>query len=154
MLLMRFAHVLAMAVWIGGLFAGLVIAGQGRTQTGLARQSSYGLLGKVYSIVIGPAVLITIVTGIALTMSMAQRVGSAAMGHPRVWVMQAAGLLAAVLALFVELPSASSLARLAGSLDEGATSPAFERLQRRLSMVTQLVAALFVVAIYFATAVR
>jgi putative copper export protein len=151
---MSFAHVLAMSIWIGGLLSGLVIAVEGRTRTGLARQSCYGLLGKIYSIVIGPAVLITTVTGVALTMSMAQRVGSAAMGHPRVWVMQVTGLLAAVLALFVELPAASGLARLAGSLDEGATSPAFERLQRRLSTVTQLVAVLFVAAIYFATAVR
>lgn len=151
---MRFAHLLAMSVWIGGLFSGFVIAAQGRTQTGLARQSSYGLLGKVYSIVIGPAVLITTVTGLALTMSLAQQVGNSAMGQPRIWVMQVAGLLAAVLALFVELPSASGLARLAGSLDEGSTSPAFDRLQRRLSMVSQLVAVLFIVAIYFATAVR
>ncbi|MCZ6916077.1 MAG: hypothetical protein O7I93_04805 [Gemmatimonadetes bacterium] len=154
MLLMRFAHVLAMSVWIGGLFAGMVIATQGRAQTGLERRSSYGLLGKVYSIVIGPAVLITAVTGLALTMSLAQRVGSAAMGQPRVWVMQVAGLVAALLAMFVELPSATGLARLAGSLNEGGTSPAFDRLQRRLSVVTQLVAVLFVVAIYFATAVR
>jgi putative copper export protein len=154
MLLMRFVHLLAMSVWIGGLFSGLVIAGQARVQTGLARKSSYGLLGKVYSIVIGPAVLITTVTGIALTMSVAQQVGSSAMGHPRLWVMQVTGLLAGVLALFVELPSASGLARLAGSLDEGATSPAFERLQRRLSTVSQLVAVLFIVAMYFATAVR
>ena len=152
--LMRFAHMLAMAVWIGGLLSGLVISVQARAETGLARRSSYGLLGKVYSIVIGPAVLITTVTGIALTMSLAQRVGNAAMGHPRIWVMQANGLLAALLALFVELPSATSLARLAGSQDEGATSPAFERLQSRLSVVTQLVVVLFVIAIYFATAVR
>ncbi len=131
----------------------MVLAVAARSETGPARAMLYRVLGKIYSFVIGPGALVTLLTGIALTMSLTQGVDGRALGLG-VWVMQVTGLLAGVLVLFAGLPTAAKLARLSVKLEVGGSSPAFERTRKRLAVVAHVAAVLTVLSLYFGTAVR
>ena len=117
--LARFAHFFGMCLWLGGMVAAMVIAVAARSESVSSRVSLFHLLGRVYSIVIGPGAILTLLSGVALTMSMGQATvgGTGSLGT---WVMQATGLLAGGLVLFAGLPTATKLARVADMVDENA----------------------------------
>jgi hypothetical protein len=127
----------------------MVLAVAAGSETGPARAMLYRVIGKMYSFVIGPGTMLTLLTGIALTMTLTQGAGGLGM-----WVMQVTGLLAGVLILFAGLPTATKLARLSVKLEEGGSSPAFERTRKRLVVVAHVAAVLTVLSLYFGTAVR
>ena len=155
MLLTRFIHLFGMSMWIGGMMAAMVLSSGAKVESGpVPRAAVFKWIGRVYSLVVGPGALITVVTGLILTVSLAQRMGGEVMARPGIWVMQAAGLLAAVLALFVALPAAANLARMASSAGDGEPPPAFGGLQRRLSAVVHVVAVLVVLSLFFAVVIR
>ena len=154
MLLTRFVHFLGMSLWIGGMVAAMVLSANAKSATGVERNAAFRWAGRVYSLVVGPGALLTVVTGLILTMSLAQRGASQVMAQPSIWVMQAAGLVAGLLVLFVALPTSTSLARMADAAADGELPPSFGRMQRRLSVVVHVVAVLVVLSLYFATAVR
>ncbi len=131
----------------------MVLAVAARSETGPARAMLHRVLDKIYSFVIGPGALLTLLTGIALTMSLTQGAGGRPLGLGT-WVMQGTGLLAGVLILFAGLPTATKLARLSVKLEEGGSSPAFERASKRLVVVGHVAAVLTVLSLYFGTAVR
>ena len=153
MLLTRFAHFFGMCLWLGGMVGAMVLAVAARSETGPARAMLHRVLDKIYSFVIGPGALLTLLTGIALTMSLTQGAGGRPLGLGT-WVMQGTGLLAGVLILFAGLPTATKLARLSVKLEEGGSSPAFERASKRLVVVGHVAAVLTVLSLYFGTAVR
>ena len=131
----------------------MVLAVAARSETGLARAILHRVLGKLYAFVIGPGAMLTVLTGIPLTMSLTQDAGGRALGLGTL-VMQGAGLLAGVLILFAGLPTATKLARLSVKLEEGGSSPAFERTRKRLVVVGHVAAVLVVLSLYFGTVVR
>ena len=82
MLLIRFVHFLGMALWIGGMVAAMVLSVSARSATGAERNAAFRWAGRLYSLVVGPGALLTVVTGLVLTMSLAQRAGSQVMAQP------------------------------------------------------------------------
>lgn len=153
MLLTRFAHFFGMCLWLGGMVAAIVIAVAARSESVSSRVSLFHVLGRVYSFVIGPGAIVTLLSGVALTMSMAQStVGGT--GGPGTWVMQATGLLAGGLVLFAGLPTATKLARVADMMDENGPPLIFDRLRKRLAAVTYAVAVLAIASLYFGTVMR
>ena len=153
MLLTRFAHFFGMCLWLGGMVAAMVIAVAARSESVSSRVSLFHVLGRVYSFVIGPGAILTLLSGVALTMSMGQATvgGTGSLGT---LVMQATGLLAGGLVLFAGLPTATKLARVADMVDENGPPPIFDRLRKRLAAVAHAVAVLTVLALYFGTVVR
>ena len=131
----------------------MVIAVAARSESVSSRVSLFHVLGRVYSFVIGPGAIVTLLSGVALTMSMAQATvgGTGSLGT---WVMQATGLLAGALVLFAGLPTATKLARVADMADENGLPPIFDRLRKRLAAVAHAVAVLTVLALYFGTVVQ
>lgn len=154
MLIMRFIHFLGMCLWIGGMVAAMVVVVNTRSEHGAAKRMGLRLVGKLYSLVIGPGTFLTVLMGLFLTMSLAQRSASAVMARPGIWVMQVTGLLAGVLVLFVGLPTAMNLARIASASDDGELPSLAARLQKRLSIVAHVSAVLIMVALYFAVVVQ
>ena len=154
MLLMRFVHFLGMSLWIGGMVAAMVLSANAKSATGVERNAAFRWAGRMYSLIVGPGALLTVITGLALTMSLAQRGASQVMAHPSIWVMQVTGLAAGVLVLFLALPTAATMARMADAAADGELPPSFGGKQRRLSVVVHLVAVLVVLSLYFGTAVR
>lgn len=154
MLLIRFVHLLGMSLWIGGMVAAMVLNSNARGETGRTRQAALQWMGRMYSLVVGPGALLTVVTGLALTMSLAQRMGSEVMARPNIWVMQAAGLVAGLLVLFVALPTATNLARVATAAGDGELPHSFGQMQRRLSIVVHVVAVLVLLSLFVVVVVR
>ena len=154
MLLIRFVHLLGMSLWIGGMVAAMVLSFNAKGETGRTRQAALQWMGRMYSLVVGPGALLTVVTGLVLTMSMAQRMGSEVMGRPSIWIMQAAGLVAGLLVLFVALPTATNLARVAAAAGDGELPQSFGKMQRRLSIVVHVVAVLVLLSLFAIVVVR
>ncbi len=153
MLLIRFAHFFGMCLWLGGMVAAMVIAVAARSESVSSRVSLFRVLGRVYSFVIGPGAIVTLLSGVGLMMSSAQATvgGTASFGT---WVMEATGLLAGALILFAGIPTATKLARVADMADENGLPPIFDRLQKRLAAVAHSVAVLALLALYFGTVVQ
>ena len=153
MLLTRFVHFFAMCLWLGAMVATMVMAIVAQSESVSSRLSLFRVLGKVYSSVIGPSAIVTVLTGVALTMSMTQQTGAdtASMGT---WVMELTGLLAGIVVLFAGLPTATRLGRLADMADASGPPPALERMRKRLAVIAYVVAALFVLSLFFGTAVQ
>lgn len=153
MLLTRFAHFFGMCLWLGGMVAAMVIAVAARSESVSSRVSLFHVLGRVYSFVIGPGAVVTLLTGVGLMMSTAQPTAGET-GSFGTWVMEATGLLAGALVLFAGLPTATKLARVADLADENGPPPIFDRLRKRLAAVAHTVAVLAVLSMYFGTVVR
>ncbi len=148
MLVLRLVHFLGMALWIGGAAAAMVGALSARAESNDVRLGAYRLLAHIHTRVISVGALLTAGTGLVMTMRLVQAGAGAAMGTPRIMIMQTAGLLGAALVLFVGLPTATKIARLA-SLPAGEPIPAaLEQYRKRQAMVSSIAGVLALVALF------
>lgn len=146
-MLPRFLHLLGQALWIGGAIAAMVIAVASRGEQAPVRAAVFRLLARVHSVVIAPGALLTVLTGLWLTMSMARQGMGARLGEPGIAAMQLFGLLGGLLALVVGLPTAASLARAAEPGPDGNVPPVFERLRKRQAVVSSVAGMMAVMAL-------
>jgi hypothetical protein len=142
-----FLHLLGFVLWMGGgiasMFAGIAAKSEDRACLGaVARAQS-----AVQRIVIGPGALLTVLSGLMLTFAMTGMAGVS------VWlmVMQGTGLVAALLTLFVGVPTASRLARLDPTGPDGAY---FDELRNRQKVVGLVWGVLALVALVGGAMVR
>ena len=142
-----FLHLLGFVMWMGGgiaaMFAGIAAKSEDRAGLGaVARAQS-----AVQRIVIGPGALLTVLSGLILTFALVRMAGSS------VWlmVMQGAGLVGALLTLFVAVPTASRLARLDPTGPDGAY---FDELRNRQKVVGMVWGVLALVALVGGAMVR
>lgn len=148
----KFLHLLTTAAWFGGALAAMTLAVLSRGQEESERGFVAVLIGRLYSRLIGPAAAVSVLSGVALTMILAIQGFGPMLGSPRLAVMQGAGLIAGILVLFVGLPTAVRLGRLAASADAGGLAPEFEELRRRQGVIQSIAGLLMVVAFYAAAA--
>ena len=130
-----FLHLLGFTMWLGGAIAAMVIAVA-------AKQEDRGGLGavvraqvKLTKIVIAPGALLTLLSGIILTFSVTAQMGELAGFSFWLVVMQAAGVIAALLTLLIVLPTAARLGRL-DPTGEGARY--FDELRARQRIVASI----------------
>lgn len=143
----RFLHMLGQCLWIGGGIAAMTLAISSRGEHPALRTAVYRLLGRIQGVVIAPGAALTVLTGLWLSMGLAQTDRSADLGKPGLATMQAAGLLAGILVLFVALPTANRLARASLPDEKGQLAPAFERLRKRQMIVSSVAGVLAVLAL-------
>ena len=128
-----FLHLLGFTIWLGGAIASMVIgiAAKREERSGLgAVVRSQVTLTKV---AIAPGALLTVLSGIMLTFQLS---GGDFAGFS-LWliVMQGAGLIAALLTLFITLPTATRL----GRLDPvGEAARYFDELRQRQRIVASI----------------
>jgi len=137
-----FLHLLGFVLWMGGgiasMFAGIAAKSEDRAGLGaVARAQS-----AVQRIVIGPGALLTVLSGLMLTFAR----GGMAGGSVWLMVMQGAGLVGALLTLFVAVPTASRLARLDPTGSEAAYFDELRNRQKVVGMVWGVLALLALVA--------
>lgn len=154
MLLVKFAHFFGLAMWLGGALTAMVLAMSTRGESADVRAVAYRLLARVHSAVIAPGALITVLSGLALTMSLATSGGGELLSTPRMMVMQGAGLLAGALVLFVGLPTAVKTARLAMVTEQGELPAEVEALRKRQAVVSSIAGVLVLLSLFFAVVVR
>lgn len=148
----RLLHFLGVAMWIGGALSAMVLAASLRRPDTTERSVAASALARIHGYVVAPGAVMTVITGFLLTMSMVNRGMSEALGRLGLIVMQGAGVLAAVLAVFVGLPTAQRLARL-----WVADTPSLEladKLRQRQAIVSSVAGTLALIALVSGVAFR
>jgi hypothetical protein len=130
-----FAHLLGYVLWLGAAAAAMGIGISARREPRehlalVARQ-----LAVVYRVVMMPGVLLTVVSGLVLTLMVYGGPGAAAAISHWLMAMQATGLIAAVLVLVWVIPAASRAAAVDPTGPHGAVFDALRRRTARLGMI-------------------
>ena len=118
------AHILGFTLWLGGGLAGMLVGIRGRAEDRPAQALIVRLLHGIHRVLMLPGIALTIASGFYLS------VPAAKAGMPSSWlmVMQLAGVIAALLVLFVSLPALGRLTRIS---PVGDTAPLFDALRKR-----------------------
>jgi hypothetical protein len=134
-------HFLGFAMWMGAGYSSMVAGIRGRREERNIQGAVARLQAALGRLLIGPGALLTLVSGVFLSLRM---VGNN--GPPSVWlmVMQGAGVIAAGLTLFVVLPTVSRLARIN---PVGETSALFDALRLRHAVVGSISGTLGLIAL-------
>ena len=138
-----FLHLLGFTMWLGGalstMFAGIAARDESRTALGAVVRAQ----AAVQRVVIGPGSLITILSGLMLTLNLTNRFGETEGVGPWLAVMQVTGLAAGLLTLFVTVPTSARLAR----LDPETHAAAFDQLRKRLKLAASISGSLGLIAL-------
>jgi hypothetical protein len=138
-----FLHLLGFTMWLGGAIASMVIgiAASREERSGLG--SVVRAQSKLTKVAIAPGSLLTILSGIILTFQLS---GGDLAGFS-VWlvIMQAAGVIAALITLLIALPTATRLARLDPT---GEASRYFDELRARQRIVASIAGTFGLVALF------
>lgn len=129
------AHLLGFVLWLGGGLSAMAIGITLRRAQRADLGSGVRLLGVLYRVLILPGSVLTVASGLVLTLIIFGGPGATAtMGHG-LMAMQATGLVAALITLIALVPNASRLTR----LDPIAQAEQFDALrarQARLGMIS------------------
>ncbi len=126
-----FLHLLGFTVWIGGamavMVAGVAAKREGREALGAVVRAQ----STIYRVLIGPGAVVTVLAGLLLTF---RNSGTAYPGAD-LWLilMQATGVIAGLVTLFISVPTAAKLGRLDPMAKEG---PYFDELRARQKLVS------------------
>ena len=128
-----FLHLLGLGLWLGGGFAlmlvGLSADREGRPALGLMLRMQAGIARAI----VAPGALATTLSGLMLTFG---NVHAPNMGNPWMATMQGCGMLAALLALAMGVPTALRLARLDPMGPHAGFVDRLRKRQRLLGLVT------------------
>jgi hypothetical protein len=122
--LWNLAHILGFTLWVGGGAGAMLVGIRGRAEDRAAQALVVRLLAGIHRVVMFPGIILTVLSGGYLS-------GAAAKTDaPSSWLMlmQVAGVIAAILVLFVSLPALGKLVRLSPT---GETAPIFDALRKR-----------------------
>jgi len=134
------AHILGFTLWLGGGLAGMVIGLKGRAEERAAQALIVRQLGFIHRILLLPGVILTIASGFYLSIPAARQ------ASPSAWlyVMQLTGVIAAILVIFVSLPTIGRLERLSPL---GETAPRFDALRKRQAVAGMIAGNLGILAL-------
>ncbi|MBI4502800.1 MAG: hypothetical protein HY700_16760 [Gemmatimonadetes bacterium] len=145
--MIRFLHYFGFALWMGGGWATMALVVKSRKETAATRVGLFRLLPASFGVMAGGAA-ITVLSGVALAMRLSRLGLGARLGEPGLILMQAAGLLGAVMVLALGAPTARKLAKLAAIEP---LPPEFERLRKRQAAVSSVAGVLGLLALVGAT---
>lgn len=137
-------HLLGVILWLGGAFAAMA-AGAGARALDRPQQATVARVqAQLHRLLIGPGALITVLSGLVLTLRVYGALNDS--GSPSLWlaVMQVAGMLGALLVLFIAVPTASRLSRIDPT---GQYGPLFDDLRKRQAVVGSVAGTLGLVAL-------
>src|SRR5947208_7361114 len=125
-MLLRFLHYLGFALWMGGGWTTMALVIRARRDPGGVR-GLFRILPAAYGVMAGGAA-VTVLSGIALSISLSRLGLGVRLQQPGIMVMQAAGIIAALMVLGIGAPGSRKLARLAAIEP---LPPEFDRLSKR-----------------------
>jgi hypothetical protein len=146
-----FLHLLGFTMWLGGALASMVagIASKREDRAGLGAIAR--AQAAIYKTIIAPGAILTVLSGLVLTFSVAGRMGELVGFSVWLMVMQGAGVLGALLVLLIGLPTAAKLARLE---PQGPGAAYFDELRNRQKVVASVSGTLALVALVAGALVR
>lgn len=136
-----FLHMLGQVAWIGGALAAMVIGAAAKREEPASLGMVARLQNAVYRLLIGPGAMVTVLSGLLLTLQMYNQVTAVGLSHS-LMTMQLVGIIAGVWVLVHTVPNSNKLARLE---PVGPTAVAFAAIRKRVvvsGMVSSLLALL------------
>jgi hypothetical protein len=146
-----FLHLLGFTMWLGGSLSVMVAAGAARREDRAGLGAVVRAQSSIQKAIVAPGALLTVLSGLILTFSVAGRTGELLGFNPWLVIMQGAGIVAALLTLLITLPTASKLSRLDPS---GPHAPYFDELRQRQRVVASISGVLVLVALLAGAMVR
>jgi len=139
-----FVHLLGFTLWLGGAFASMVagIAAKREDRQGLG--AVVRSQAAVQRVLVAPGALLTVLSGLILTFTVTGRTGDLVGFNVWLVVMQGTGIVGALIALMVGLPTATRLARLD---PVGANAAYFDELRQRQKIVASIAGVLALIAL-------
>ena len=134
------AHLLGFTLWLGGGLAGMLVGIRGRQEDRPTQAVIVRLITGIHRVLMFPGIVLTLASGIALSIPAARAAA------PSAWLMlmQVAGILAAILVVFVSLPTLARLNRIGPT---GETAPRFDALRRRQRLAGMIAGSLGLLAL-------
>jgi hypothetical protein len=146
-----FLHILGFALWIGGavasMVAGVSAKAEGREGLGVVARAQ----AAIQKVLIAPGALLTVLSGLILTFRVTARTGELVGFNLWLVLMQAAGIVGALVALLIGLPTASKLARLDPA---GQHAEYFDELRARQKVTSSIAGVLALAALVGGVMVR
>jgi hypothetical protein len=139
-------HVLGFTLWLGGGI-GTMVAGVTAKRLGAAeRLAGYKLIGAVQRILVAPGAVAVVLSGVILSAPYMKQ------GDVPPWMglMMIAGILGALGAVAVSVPTAAQLARLEPD-SRGELPEAFHRLRKRQILAATIAGSLGLIAMFAVT---
>ena len=120
------AHIAGFTLWVGGGVAAMTVGIRGKREDRASQAIIVRLLAAIHRLLMLPGIVLTVLSGGYLSVPAANATA------PSSWLMlmQIAGVIAAILVLFVSLPALSRLTRIS---PVGETGPAFDGLRKRVA---------------------
>lgn len=137
-----FLHYLGFMLWLGAGLASLVIGVRGRKEDRQIQGAVTRLQMAMHRSLIGPGAFLVVISGIGLTV--VKQGYEAVSPSVWLWLMQLAGVVGAILVLFVSLPTSYRLARVS---PVGDTARLFDALRRRQAQVGTVAGTLALLAL-------
>ena len=144
-------HVLGFTLWLGGGIATMVAGVAAKRFAPAERLKAYRLISAIQRVLVGPGAGAVVVSGIILILTGPYMRS----GDMPLWlsVMMGAGILGAIAAVVVSVPTAARLGRL--ELDpRGELPEAFQGLRKRQILAATIAGSLGLIALFAATLVR
>jgi hypothetical protein len=130
-----FLHLLGFTMWLGGSLAAMVAAVAARREERAGLGAVVRAQTSIQKVIVAPGALLTVLSGLILTFSVAGRNGELVGFSIWLVIMQGAGIIAALLTLLITLPTASKLARLDPA---GPHAAYFDELRQRHRVVASI----------------
>jgi hypothetical protein len=142
-------HVIGFTLWLGGGIATMVAGLSAKRFAPAERLKAYQLIGAIQRLLVGPGAVAVVLSGLALSQAY-MRSGAV---PPWLGMMMITGLVGAVVALAVSVPTASRLSRIAVDA-RGELPPAFQVLRKRQILAASIAGGFGLLAMAAATLVR
>ncbi len=139
-------HVLGFTLWLGGGLATMVAGVSAKGFAPAERLKAYKLIGAMQRLLVGPGAIAVVLSGIFLSMPYMRA------GDMPGWLslMMGAGLVGALAAVGISVPTAARLARL--EVDpRGELPEAFQALRKRQILAASIAGGLGLVAMFAVT---
>lgn len=146
-----FLHLLGFTMWLGGALGVMAAAVVAKREDRAGLGAVVRAQSSIQKVIVAPGALLTLLSGLILTFSVAGPAGELVGFNIWLVLMQGAGIVAALLTLLITLPTASKLARLDPS---GPHGPYFDELRQRQRIVASIAGALGLVALLAGAMVR
>lgn len=144
-----FVHMMGVVAWLGGGIATMLGGITAKAFTPAERLAAYRLLGRIHGSLVGPGAALALISGIMLTATFMKT------GVMPAWlnIMMGTGLVGALLAIGVQVPTAARMSRL--ELDpRGELPESFAGLRKRLAMVGMTAGVFALIALVAGTVLR
>lgn len=137
-----FLHLLGFTLWLGGAIASMIIGIAAKREDRSCLAAVVRSQSTLTKVAIAPGALLTVLSGLILTFQLSA--GDFAAFSLWLVIMQAAGIIAALLTLLITLPTATRLGRLDPT---GEASRYFDELRARQRIVASIAGTLGLVAL-------